>query len=252
MARRRRCPPPPVPLLPGRASSPPPICPRRARSNMAYLEPWVSIAPQVPEDVAVLLRDAQTSGGLLLALPSPTDAGGRADPGAARFAAVIGQVIGGAAGHVTVGPGPPGGQGGEPGDGALAVLRGGLPLLPPHAAAGIRGERPLATGVPRHGEILRIREISHVWPVPSFPDERNFPVNPVARARGPAGVPLARAVAGASFCLGSPLPLSGSEPGSETLRPVGRLNGHERMPVGPTGSEIAGPRATVTPPRTVD
>ena len=37
------------------------------RNNMAYLEPWVSIAPEVPEDVAVLLQDAQTSGGLLLA-----------------------------------------------------------------------------------------------------------------------------------------------------------------------------------------
>jgi selenide,water dikinase len=41
------------------------------RNNMAYLEPWVSISPDVPPDVAVLLRDAQTSGGLLLATSSP-------------------------------------------------------------------------------------------------------------------------------------------------------------------------------------
>ena len=38
---------------------------------MAYLEPWVSFSPTVPADVAVLLRDAQTSGGLLLATAAP-------------------------------------------------------------------------------------------------------------------------------------------------------------------------------------
>jgi selenide, water dikinase len=99
-----------VPLLPGaRELTAAGYVSGGTRSNMAYLEPWVSIAPQVPDDVAVLLRDAQTSGGLLLASPSPdalaaelTRAGG---PGrAGTLAAVIGQVTAGAAGHITVGP----------------------------------------------------------------------------------------------------------------------------------------------------
>jgi selenide,water dikinase len=41
------------------------------RNNMSYLEPFVSIDPSVPSPVAVLLQDAQTSGGLLLATSSP-------------------------------------------------------------------------------------------------------------------------------------------------------------------------------------
>jgi selenide,water dikinase len=72
------------------------------RNNMAYLEPWVSIAPEVPDEVAVLLRDAQTSGGLLLATSAPdllvaelTSRG--------TTAAVIGQVTAGSPGHITVG-----------------------------------------------------------------------------------------------------------------------------------------------------
>src|ERR1700733_3679313 len=73
------------------------------RNNMAYLEPWVSIAAGVPDDVAVLLRDAQTSGGLLLASSSPdalvAELTRRGTP-----AAVIGQVTAGTAGHITVNP----------------------------------------------------------------------------------------------------------------------------------------------------
>ena len=68
---------------------------------MAYLEPWVTIAPEVPDEVAVLLRDAQTSGGLLLASASPdllvaelTRRG--------TLAAVIGHVTAGEAGHIAV------------------------------------------------------------------------------------------------------------------------------------------------------
>jgi selenide,water dikinase len=70
---------------------------------MAYLEPWVTIAPEVPDEVAVLLRDAQTSGGLLLASASP-DALVAELTRRGTLAAVIGQVTEGAAGHVTVGP----------------------------------------------------------------------------------------------------------------------------------------------------
>jgi selenide,water dikinase len=70
---------------------------------MAYLEPWVSIAPDVPEDVAVLLRDAQTSGGLLLASPSP-DALVAELERRDTLAAVIGQVESGAGGRIEVLP----------------------------------------------------------------------------------------------------------------------------------------------------
>jgi selenide,water dikinase len=73
------------------------------RNNMAYLEPWVSISAGVPEDVAVLLRDAQTSGGLLLASSSPgalvTELERRG-----TLAAVIGQVTSGPGGHIEVNP----------------------------------------------------------------------------------------------------------------------------------------------------
>jgi selenide,water dikinase len=71
------------------------------RNNMAYLEPWVTIAPEVPDEVAVLLRDAQTSGGLLLASADPDSlVAGLTRRGA--LAAVIGQVTAGEAGHVKV------------------------------------------------------------------------------------------------------------------------------------------------------
>ena len=68
---------------------------------MAYLEPWVSISDGVPSDVAVLLRDAQTSGGLLLATASPqalvTELSRRG-----TLAAVVGQVVSGDSGHIEV------------------------------------------------------------------------------------------------------------------------------------------------------
>jgi selenide,water dikinase len=71
------------------------------RNNMAYLEPWVSIAPDVPADVAVLLRDAQTSGGLLLATSSPDTLVAELSR-RGTLAAVVGQVAAGDAGHIEV------------------------------------------------------------------------------------------------------------------------------------------------------
>jgi selenide, water dikinase len=71
------------------------------RNNMAYLEPWASISAAVPPEVAVLLQDAQTSGGLLLATPAPAallaELGRRG-----TLAAIIGQVTSGSAGHIGV------------------------------------------------------------------------------------------------------------------------------------------------------
>jgi selenide,water dikinase len=71
------------------------------RNNIAYLEPWTSVAAAVPPDVAVLLQDAQTSGGLLLATPDPNALVAelrRRDV----LAAVIGQVTAGPAGRIEV------------------------------------------------------------------------------------------------------------------------------------------------------
>jgi selenide, water dikinase len=71
---------------------------------MSYLEPWASIDGGVAEDVAVLLQDAQTSGGLLLAT---ADAPRLAAELSSRDvpAAVIGAVRAGDAGHIEVLPG---------------------------------------------------------------------------------------------------------------------------------------------------
>jgi selenide,water dikinase len=73
------------------------------RNNMAYLEPWATFSPEVPESVAVLLQDAQTSGGLLLATSSP---GALVAELARRgaIAAVIGRVTSGEPGHIEVRP----------------------------------------------------------------------------------------------------------------------------------------------------
>jgi selenide, water dikinase len=71
------------------------------RSNMAYLQPWASIDPAVPQDVAILLQDAQTSGGLLLATSAPdalvAELGRRE-----TMAAVVGQVTDGEPGRIAV------------------------------------------------------------------------------------------------------------------------------------------------------
>jgi selenide,water dikinase len=69
---------------------------------MAYLEPWASIAADVPSAVAILLRDAQTSGGLLLATSAP-DALAAELERRGTIAAVVGQVTSGEAGRISVG-----------------------------------------------------------------------------------------------------------------------------------------------------
>jgi selenide, water dikinase len=74
------------------------------RNNMSYLAPWTSVDAGVPDEVAVLLQDAQTSGGLLLATPSP-DALRAELERRGVLAAVVGQVLAGAPGHIEVRPG---------------------------------------------------------------------------------------------------------------------------------------------------
>jgi selenide,water dikinase len=77
------------------------------RNNMAYLEPWATFSPEVPESVAVLLQDAQTSGGLLLATSAPDALVaelGRRGAIAAVIGAVTGAETAGEPGHIEVRP----------------------------------------------------------------------------------------------------------------------------------------------------
>src|ERR1700744_4348653 len=93
-----------VPLLPGAlALTAEGYVSGGIRNNIDYLEPWASISAEVPSDVAVLLRDAQTSGGLLLATPSP-DALVAELSRRGTLAAVVGRVTAGTAGRIEVNP----------------------------------------------------------------------------------------------------------------------------------------------------
>jgi selenide, water dikinase len=73
------------------------------RANTERVRGWAVLHPAVPAEIAVLLHDAQTSGGLLLAAPA---AGAPALLSELRAqglpAALIGEVIQGESGHVDV------------------------------------------------------------------------------------------------------------------------------------------------------
>ena len=91
-----------VPLLPGaRELTAAGFVSGGTRNNMSYLEPWASVDAAVPEDVAILLQDAQTSGGLLLATSAPDTLVAelrRRD----TIAAVVGRVTDGEPGRIEV------------------------------------------------------------------------------------------------------------------------------------------------------
>jgi selenide,water dikinase len=91
-----------VPLLPGAlALTAAGFVSGGTRNNMDYLAPWTSFSPGVPDDLAVLLQDAQTSGGLLLASDAPgvllAELGERGAEGA-----VVGRVQAGPPGRIDV------------------------------------------------------------------------------------------------------------------------------------------------------
>jgi selenide, water dikinase len=73
------------------------------RNNMSYLAPWITVDPAVPEPVAVLLQDAQTSGGLLLATSAPETLIAELTRREV-LAAVIGRVEAGSPGRIEVRP----------------------------------------------------------------------------------------------------------------------------------------------------
>ncbi|HYT26328.1 MAG TPA: selenide, water dikinase SelD [Actinomycetota bacterium] len=79
------------------------------RSNQAFLAGRVALDPGVPPVVATLLHDAQTSGGLLLAVPPGVLAGLVEDlHGRGLRPALVGRVLGGPAGAIRVRRLPPG------------------------------------------------------------------------------------------------------------------------------------------------
>lgn len=92
-----------VPLLPGAIEQVTAgFVPGGTRANMTYLRDSVEIDADVPEQISVLMHDAQTSGGLLLAIPPDcTDLiGDLIDVGVP--AAVVGRVLRGTPGHIRV------------------------------------------------------------------------------------------------------------------------------------------------------
>jgi selenide,water dikinase len=75
------------------------------RANTARISPFVNLDPAIPDDLAVLLYDAQTSGGLLLAVPAARAGTLLADLQARGLpAALIGEVTAGQPGHIDVLP----------------------------------------------------------------------------------------------------------------------------------------------------
>jgi selenide,water dikinase len=93
-----------VPLLPGAADlAAAGFISGGTRANTARISPFTTMDPAVPAELAVLLYDAQTSGGLLLATPPASTDALLADLRARGLpAALIGEVVGGAPGHINV------------------------------------------------------------------------------------------------------------------------------------------------------
>ena len=96
-----------VPLLPARRRTWPPRAssPAAPAPTPPASAPSRTIDPAVPDDLAVLLYDAQTSGGLLLATPAARTETLLADLQARGLpAALIGEVTSGEPGHIDVLP----------------------------------------------------------------------------------------------------------------------------------------------------
>jgi selenide, water dikinase len=93
-----------VPLLPGAADlAAAGFISGGTRANTARISPFTSIDPAIPAELAVLLYDAQTSGGLLLAAPAAVASALLADLRARGLeAALIGEVTDGEPGHIDV------------------------------------------------------------------------------------------------------------------------------------------------------
>ena len=93
-----------VPLLPGAADlAAAGFVSGGTRANTARIGPFTRLDPAIPEALAVLLYDAQTSGGLLLAAPAPAAPALLGDLRARGLpAALIGEVTHGEPGYIDV------------------------------------------------------------------------------------------------------------------------------------------------------
>jgi selenide,water dikinase len=93
-----------VPLLPGAADlAAAGYVSGGTRANTERMRPVTTIDPTIPNDLAVLLHDAQTSGGLLLAAPAPAAPALLGELRTQHLpAAVVGEVVAGEAGHIDV------------------------------------------------------------------------------------------------------------------------------------------------------
>jgi selenide, water dikinase len=97
-----------VPLLPGAAElAAAGFVSGGTRANTERMRGFAVLDAAIPAELSVLLHDAQTSGGLLLAAPRPAAAALASELRAQGLpAAVIGEVIAGESGRVDVQPGP--------------------------------------------------------------------------------------------------------------------------------------------------
>jgi selenide, water dikinase len=93
-----------VPLLPGAADlAAAGFVSGGTRANTARMGPVTRLDPAIPAELAVLLYDAQTSGGLLLAVPAPAAPALLGDLRSRGLdAALIGEVTRGEPGHIDV------------------------------------------------------------------------------------------------------------------------------------------------------
>lgn len=78
--------------------------PGGTNANIDHLRGFVQVDPDVPEDLTVLVHDAQTSGGMLVGVPAATDTAAIVEELRATGlpAAVVGRAIEGSAGHIGV------------------------------------------------------------------------------------------------------------------------------------------------------
>jgi selenide, water dikinase len=93
-----------VPLLPGAGGlAAAGFVSGGTQANTARISPFTNLHPAIPAELAVLLYDAQTSGGLLLATPAASTETLLADLQARGLpAALIGEVVSGEPGHIDV------------------------------------------------------------------------------------------------------------------------------------------------------
>lgn len=92
-----------VPLLPGAIDAiAAGFVPGGTRANMSHLADTVTVDPNVPAELAILVHDAQTSGGLLIAVPGDASAVVEDLAGKGVHGALIGRITEGTPGHVSV------------------------------------------------------------------------------------------------------------------------------------------------------